>query len=114
MKKRAFKSFKLPRSLKTTELAPLHKLSLEQSDKNNTGQVVLISNKEFCEKVLETDDRIPGTSLHQPGRPRLTAGLTVRNIYNIFAKVFDKCDHGVLASDVRTGGITGKLGCWDL
>ena len=42
----------------------------------------------------------------------MSGGNSVDMVYLDFAKAFDKVDHGVLLHEIKTLGITGRLGVW--
>ena len=42
----------------------------------------------------------------------MSGGNTVGMVYIDFTKAFDKVDHGVLLHEIKTLGITCKLGVW--
>ncbi|KAK8723230.1 hypothetical protein OTU49_011922, partial [Cherax quadricarinatus] len=125
----------VPQLLKTTDIAPLHKGGSKATAKNYrpialTSHIIKIFERVLRSKItthLETHQLYnPGQHGFRTGRSCLSQLLDhydkVLNaledkknedvIYTDFVKVFDKCDHGVIAHKMRAKGITGKVGRW--
>ena len=56
--------------------------------------------------------RIMGVGKQQHIMHLMSGGNSVDMVYLDFAKAFDKVDHGVLLHEIKTLGITGRLGVW--
>ncbi len=125
----------IPDTLKTADIAPLHKGGSKSIPKNYrpialTSHIIKIFERVVRSKITEY---LESHNLYNPGQHGFRAGRSclsqllvhydrvletverkqnVDVIYTDFAKAFDKCDHGVIAHKLKKTGISGKLGRW--
>ena len=125
----------IPSNLKTANIAPILKKGKRTLAKNYrpialTSHIIKAFEKivrNVLQNFLETNDVLKNMQHgFRTGRSCLSQLIQhydhiidmlmekddVDVIYTDFVKVFDKCDHGIIAYKLKQVGITGKIGRW--